>query len=82
MIGEENIPSLMKQLPASVRARVKERASHVAFRFGNNQIEYSYKQIHIPIDFQSNRLSLVIEVVPKATPFFAFDRNDETTTEQ
>ena len=43
VIGEENVPCLMDQLPKPVRSRVKERASRVAFRFGNNQIEYSYK---------------------------------------
>ena len=69
VIGEENLPMLLDQLPITVRDRVKDRASRVAFRFGNNQIEYSYKQIHIPIEYRKTRMWLIVEVVPKATPF-------------
>ena len=69
VIGEDNLPMLLGQLPITVRDRVKDRASRVAFRFGNNQIEYSYKQIHIPIEFRKTRMWLIVEVVPKATPF-------------
>ena len=44
-------------------------ASRVAFRFGNNQVEHSYKQIHVPIEQDKVRIWLIVEVVPKATPF-------------
>ena len=69
VIGDANLPKLMNQLPPVVRSRVKEQASRVAFRFGNNQIEHSYKQVHIPIDNKKIRMWLIIEVVPKQTPF-------------
>ena len=69
VIGEESLPVLLNQLPSTVRDRVKEKASRVAFRFGNNQIEHSFKQIHIPIEYRRTRMWIVIEVVPKATPF-------------
>ena len=59
----------MSQLPEHVRRLVKEKASRIAFRFGNNQIEYSYKQIHIPIDQGKTRMWLIIEAVPRGTPF-------------
>ena len=69
VIGEENLPVLQNQLPSTVRVRVKAKASREAFRFGNNQIEHSLKQIHIPIEYQRTRMWIVTEVVPKATPF-------------
>ena len=69
VIGELHLPKLMSQLPEPVRSRVKEKASRIAFRFGNNQIEYSYKQVHIPIDQGKIRMWLIVEVVPRGTPF-------------
>ena len=69
VIGEENLQTFLDLLPESVRSRVKERASRVAFRFGNNQVEHSYKQIHVPIEQDKVRIWLIVEVVPKATPF-------------
>ena len=69
VVGDEHLQMLLEQLPTFVRDRVKEKPSRVTFRFGNNQIEHSYKQIHIPIDKQKVRMWLVVEVVPKGTPF-------------
>ena len=69
VIGDANLPKLLDQLPKKVRSCVKEQASRVAFRFGNNQIEHSYKQVHIPIDTHKIRMWLVVEVVPKGAPF-------------
>ena len=69
VIGDINLPKLRSKLPEHVRSRVKERASRIAFRFGNNQIEYGYKQVHIPIEHKKIRMWSIIEVVPKGTPF-------------
>ena len=69
VIGIDNVPAFLNSLPTSVRNRVKEKPSRIGFRFGNNQIEYSFKQLRIPIDCEALRIWLVIEVVPKATPF-------------
>lgn len=49
VIGDEKLPQLLNQLPDTARDRVKERASRVAFCFGNSQKEHSHKQILIPI---------------------------------
>eukprot|EP00435_Cladocopium_sp_Y103_P063197 s350_g24.t1 len=69
VIGDEHISAMMQKLPASVREQVVEQPSHVGFRFGNNQVAYSYKQLRIPLVYQKVRIWLLIEVVPKATPF-------------
>ena len=79
VIGEDNIPSLMEQLPKPVRSRVKEKASHVAFRFGNNQIEYSYKQLHIPIKAQTHSHVVDRRSRSEGNSVFAVNRNDETS---
>ena len=64
-----SFPSMLKELPQHVRDSIKECPSRVGFRFGNNQIEYSFKQLQIPIQTSGKRIWLLIEVVPKATPF-------------
>ena len=69
VIGSELVPSLLKDLSASVRTRVKEVPSHIGFRFGNNQVLYSQSQIQVPLSSPGRRTWLVIEVVPGATPF-------------
>ena len=69
VIGTENVPSVLQKLPAATRAQVREVPSKVGFRFGNNQIEYSFKQLQIPLMHGSQRIWLLVEVVPKATPF-------------
>jgi len=69
VIGSELVPSLLKDLSASVRTRVKEVPSHIGFRFGNNQVLYSQSQIQVPLSSPGSRTWLVIEVVPGATPF-------------
>ena len=69
VIGQEHVPIMLEKLPASVRQRVKEQPSRIGFRFGNNQIAYSYKQLRIPVVNNKTRLWLIVEVVPKVTPF-------------
>ena len=69
VIGIDHVPSMLKGLPQNVQKSVRECPSKVGFRFGNNQIEYSFKQIQIPIETSTKRIWLLIEVVPKATPF-------------
>ena len=69
VIGAENVPLVLQKLPAATRAQVREVPSKVGFRFGNNQIEYSFKQLQIPLMHGSQRIWLLVEVVPKATPF-------------
>ena len=69
VVGEDHVPWIMKQLPEQIRSMVKERDSRVGFRFGNNQIEYSFKQMQIPLIQGNQRVWILIEVVPKATPF-------------
>ena len=53
VIGSENLPQMLNLLDRHTRDRIKEKPSRIGFRFGNNQIEYSYKQIWVPIRNQS-----------------------------
>ena len=69
VIGDENLPKLLASLNADTRSMAREKSSRVGFRFGNNQIEHSYKQIQIPVNGRGQRIWLAVEVVPKATPF-------------
>ena len=69
VIGQDHVPAMLQKLPASVRDQVVEKPSRVGFRFGNNQVAYSYKQLRIPLVHKGIRIWLLIEVVPKATPF-------------
>lgn len=71
VIGQDIVPSMLKELPQHVRDSIKECPSRVGFRFRNNQIEYSFKQLQIPIQMTGKRIWLLIEVVPKvrAIPF-------------
>eukprot|EP00435_Cladocopium_sp_Y103_P059980 s1270_g21.t1 len=69
VIGIEHVPSVLRKLPSSIREQVREVPSKIGFRFGNNQIEYSFKQMQIPLVHKNQRIWLLVEVVPKATPF-------------
>ena len=69
VIGNESLPKMMQMLDPNTHERVREKPSRIGFRFGNNQIEYSFKQIWIPVRSDTHQIWLVIEVVPKATPF-------------
>ncbi len=70
VIGSELVPSLLKDLSAEVRARVKEVPSHVGFRFGNNQVLYSKSQLQVPLCHNgSKKIWLLVEVVKGLTPF-------------
>ena len=69
VIGSDNIPAVLQKLPMSVRDLIKEKPSRIGFRFGNNHIAYSFKQLQIPLIKGKTRFWLLVEVVPKATPF-------------
>eukprot|EP00435_Cladocopium_sp_Y103_P023238 s1363_g5.t1 len=69
VIGCDNVPKVLQNLPASIRQMVREQPSCVGFRFGNNQVSYSFKQLQIPLMQDRRRIWLLIEVVPKSTPF-------------
>jgi hypothetical protein len=69
VIGNDHVTAVLQKLPASVREQVRECPSKVGFRFGNNHIAYSFKQLQIPLFYKNQRIWLLIEVVPKATPF-------------
>ena len=69
VVGEDHVPWIIEQLPDQIRSMVKEKDSRVGFRFGNNQIEYSFKQLQIPLIHGKQRVWILIEVVPRATPF-------------
>ena len=68
VIGNDHVTAVLQKLPASVREQVRECPSKVGFRFGNNHIAYSFKQLQIPLFYKNQRIWLLIEVVPKATP--------------
>ena len=69
VIGIDHVPAVLQKLHPSVRSLVQEHPSRIGFRFGNNQIEFSFKQLRIPLTYHRKRIWLLIEVVPKATPF-------------
>ena len=69
VIGSDNVPRVLQKLPSSIRQMVREVPSCVGFRFGNNQVSHSFKQLQIPLIHGRRRIWLLIEVVPKATPF-------------
>lgn len=69
VIGQDLLPSLVKDLPATARDQMREQPSRIGFRFGNNQVLYSQKQIQIPLVGNNKKIWLLIEVVPGATPF-------------
>ena len=69
VIGIEHVPSVLRKLPPSIREQIREVPSQIGFRFGNNQVEYSFKQLQIPLEHGRQRIWLLVEVVPKATPF-------------
>lgn len=69
VIGVDHVPALLKKLPECVRSRVKEKPSKIGFRFGNNQVAYSFKQLQIPLIQGRLKIWLLVEVAPKATPF-------------
>ena len=69
VVGLDVLPHVLKSLPPCVRDQVKEKPSHIGFRFGNNQVTYSQKQVHIPIFTNTHKIWIVIQVVPAATPF-------------
>ena len=48
---------------------VREQSSNIGFRFGNNQVLYTFKQLQIPLIHSRQRSWLLVEVVPRATPF-------------
>jgi len=68
VIGSEHVAAVLQKLPPAVQCQVREVPSRIGFRFGNNQIAYSFKQLRIPLTYGKQKIWLLIEVVPKATP--------------
>ena len=69
VIGEDIVPALLKNLPWPTRSLIKIVPSRVGFKFGNNQVTHSFQQLRIPIMQRNKKIWLIVEVVPKATPF-------------
>ena len=70
VIGSQLVPSLLKDLSAEIRAKVREVPSRVGFRFGNNEVLYSQYQVQIPLcQNKGKRIWLIVEVVKGLTPF-------------
>ena len=49
VIGNDLVPAVLEKLPSNIRGMVREQPSKVGFRFGNNQVSYSFKQLQIPL---------------------------------
>jgi hypothetical protein len=67
--GSDHVPAVLRKLPASIRQMVREQHSNTGFRFGNNPVLYSFKHLQIPLIHGRQRIWLLVEVVPRATPF-------------
>ena len=59
------LPAVLRKLSPSIRSLIREQPSSVGFRFGNNQVLCSFKQLQIPLVHGKKRIWLLIEVVPK-----------------
>ena len=77
VIGAEHVPAVLRKLPENVRSRVREKPSRIGFRFGNNQIAYSFKQLQIPLVQGKLKIWLLVEVVPKSNTFSAVNQSNE-----
>ena len=69
VVGNDILPYVIRKMPKVLQMQIREKPSKVGFRFGNNQVTYSFKQVQIPIFTQTHKIWIVIEVVPEATPF-------------
>ena len=69
VIGSDLVANLLKDLPVAAQSRVREVDSKIGFRFGNNHVLHSFKQLQIPLLGKDKRVWLLVEVVPGATPF-------------
>ena len=70
VIGNDLVPAVLEKLPMSIRQQVRENSrAKLVFVCGNNQVSYSFKQLQIPLVYGKHRIWLLVEVVPKATPF-------------
>jgi len=56
-IGRNHVPAILRKLPASIRQMVREQSSNIGFRFGNNQMLSSFKQLQIPLIHSRQRIS-------------------------
>ena len=64
----DHVPAVLRKLPASIRRMVREQSSNIGFRFGNNQVLHSFKHLQIPLIHGRQRIWLLVEAVPRATP--------------
>eukprot|EP00435_Cladocopium_sp_Y103_P018863 s1565_g4.t1 len=69
VVGQDILPHVLKSSPPALQKQVREKPSQVGFRFGNNHVTYSTKQVQIPIFTATHKIWIVVEVVPDATPF-------------
>lgn len=56
VIGNDHVPAVLQKLPAPIPQQVREQPSRVGFRFGNNQVAYSFKQLQIPLIHGKHRI--------------------------
>ena len=63
------VPVLIKGLPKEVQSQIRMKPSRIGFRFGNNQVAYSFQQLHILRHARKKRYWLIVEVVAPATLF-------------
>ena len=65
VIGSDQVPQLLEQVPDWVRQKVKRKSCNLVFRFGNHQTLVSRQALLFPLDDQYFQVA----VVPGNTPF-------------
>ena len=66
VIGSQQVPELLAQLPDGVRQGVKRKRCHLIFRFGNHQTLVSRQALLMPLGSQYFQIA----IVDGRTPFF------------
>ena len=70
IIGDKTLHRLKQSLPECIRSQIRQKASSVKFRFGNNQSLTSMYAVQLPLKHAHGRkLWLSVEVVRGLTPF-------------
>ena len=65
VMGQQQVPEFLENLPANVRRLVHERPVEMTFRFGNNSVVPCTKALFVPVD----KYWIKIAVVESRTPF-------------